>query len=97
MAETWVYMDEQHTTPDIGTITTAKPAPPEWMLDMKFCHLLYNFGDATAMCGYVLPAVPVVVHQDRWEGEALCEECGRPMCPQCVVLEDLEMRAKGDS
>ena len=75
-------------TPDIDIIDEHGLPPTE----DKFCHI--EIGDArTAYCGKVLggPGTCKI-----FDGEAICPTCGRPTCPSCAVMSDLNERLIGD-
>jgi hypothetical protein len=61
---------------------------PEWIKGMKFCHLLSRSLPPRALCGAETRRVggPCGI----WYGEALCDVCGRSICPRCVQLDALE-------
>lgn len=66
---------------------------PDWLADMEFCHV----GDEgePALCGHDDGIGNSNTCGDEYEGEAICPTCGRPTCPRCAQLSDLEGRLDG--
>lgn len=64
-------------------------AIPEWIGDMEFCHVTPWDSDEV-YCGDER-----VSQNDTWcpgeyNGEAICDACGRPTCPRCAQLSALD-------
>lgn len=60
----------------------------ERLASMKLCHVC-PFDSETPYCGAGGGTVGAC---DDYDGEAICPTCGRPTCPRCAQLCDLDDR-----
>ena len=66
---------------------------PAWLETMRFCHISPADDDRTTFCGIKVEDLPnglVDDHPTGWDGEAICVDCGLPICPRCAQLSALE-------
>lgn len=60
---------------------------PSWFAEIKLCHI-DDGSEMRAYCGAPDAGGPVTC--GYWNGEAMCDVCGAPMCPRCVQLDALD-------
>jgi hypothetical protein len=55
--------------------------------DNKLCHIVLYGGTGKCYCGYNSTEEE---HGPEYGGEAICPSCGRPTCPRCAQMAQLE-------
>lgn len=72
------------------TIHNEPSVVPDWLADMEFCHVSVDDEGLFSYCGGSNTEGQPANCDGIYNGEAICNSCGRPVCPRCAQLSALE-------